>query len=375
MPAITSPSSNLLLGVLFSLAITLVYRKISLYLVRRKLIRELNPQPPAKYPHKDPFFGLDEIRDAARAGQSHRYLDRIRDLYATHGNTFSASVLARSVINTIEPDNIKAVLSSQFKNFAIGAPRRNAFSPLIGHSIVVSDGAQWKHSRALLQPSFARNQVDDLHIFEIHTRNLIQAILQGGSIVDLKELFFRFTADVTSDFMFGESLQLLSKPSASQQGFMEDFHEAQLGAEIRMRRGKLANWIPQPNFYKSIKRVHEFIDQYVARALEYRHKFDLQQQQKSTSELVRDQPRHVFLHEIAKATDDRQVLRNELLTVFFAGRDTTASLLSNIFFMIARRPDIWQKLRTEVEFLNKKKPTANQLKEMKYLRSCIDECE
>lgn len=375
MQARISSSGCLLLGALVLLTVTLICRKISLSLVRRKLNRQLHCQPPARYPHKDPFFGLDEIRDTARAAQSHGYLDRIRYLYTQHGNTFSASVLTRSVINTIEPENIKTVLSTKFKDFVIGAPRRDAFSPLVGHSIIVSDGIQWKYSRALLQPNFTRNQVNDLNIFERHTKDLVQAILHGGSIVDLKELFFRFTADVTSDFMFGESLQLLSKPGASQQGFMKDFHEAQLGVEIRWRRGKLADLIPQPEFYRSIKKVHAFIDQYVARALEYRQSFDPKNPQKAVGKLVPDQQRQIFLHEIAKATDDRQALRNELLTIFFAGRDTTASLLSNLFFVIARRPDIWEKLRTEVEFLKKRRPSANQLKEMKYLKSCIDECE
>ena len=65
-----------------------------------------------------------------------------------------------------------------------------------------------------------------------------------------------------------------------------------------------------------------------------------------------------------------------MLNVLLAGRDTTASLLGNIWFTLARRPDIWAKLRKEVQdTLHGQRPTFEQLKEMKYLRAIINECK
>jgi len=83
--------------------------------------------------------------------------------------------------------------------------------------------------------------------------------------------------------------------------------------------------------------------------------------------------RYVFLHELLKQTSNKVQIRSELLNILLAGRDTTASLLSNVWWEISKRPDIWAKLRAEVDALAGRKPTFEQLKEMKYLRAVLNE--
>lgn len=59
-----------------------------------------------------------------------------------------------------------------------------------------------------------------------------------------------------------------------------------------------------------------------------------------------------------------------------ASRDTTASVLSNLFFVLARDPDPYRRLRDDVlAVAGADIPTAAQLKQMKYVRWCVDECE
>lgn len=85
--------------------------------------------------------------------------------------------------------------------------------------------------------------------------------------------------------------------------------------------------------------------------------------------------RYVFLYEMAKETQDLIQLRNELLNVLLAGRDTTASLLSNTFFVLARRPEIWAKLKAEVNVLDGVPPNYDTLRGMKYVKYLLNECE
>ena len=96
---------------------------------------------------------------------------------------------------------------------------------------------------------------------------------------------------------------------------------------------------------------------------------------KNTTKSSKDPARYIFLTELAKLSDDRIFLRGELLGIFFGGRDTTASLLTNMFFVIARRPDLWRKLKEEVAHLDGKEPTYDQLGRMIYLRWCLNECK
>lgn len=113
--------------------------------------------------------------------------------------------------------------------------------------------------------------------------------------------------------------------------------------------------------------MHDFVDYYVDKGLAKR---DMLLSEKSNAEKAGP---YVFLEELVRQTTDRIRIRSELLNILLAGRDTTASLLTNVFYVIAKRPDIWAKLQAEVSKLDGQAPTFEQLKDMKYLRALMNE--
>jgi hypothetical protein len=58
-----------------------------------------------------------------------------------------------------------------------------------------------------------------------------------------------------------------------------------------------------------------------------------------------------------------------------AGRDTTASLLSHTLHILARRPDVWSKLKAEIDELKGRAPDYEMLRNMKYLKYVLNECK
>jgi cytochrome P450 len=84
-----------------------------------------------------------------------------------------------------------------------------------------------------------------------------------------------------------------------------------------------------------------------------------------------------FLQELANAMGHGRALRDQVLHIFLASRDTTASLLSNLFFALAKKPDVYARLRKEVTETvgDCSPPTFEQLKNITYLKWCINECE
>ncbi|MCJ1312504.1 hypothetical protein MMC25_006178 [Agyrium rufum] len=210
-------------------------------------------------------------------------------------------------------------------------------------------------------------------MLERHVTNLIQAISRDGSTADLGDLFLRMTADVTTDFMFGESVQLLAHPESFEANWTTAFQDAKLGCEFRARLGQFADFVPQPKFSDAVKKVHAYMDAHVDKALQYRKSLDADHVQQSGPTHADTKKRYVFLHELSKLTDDRQTLRNELLTIFFGGRDTTSALLTNMFFLLARHPRVWKKLRNEVCKLDGMESTVEDLKAMEYLGFCLNE--
>lgn len=358
----------LFLGGIISLILYFSYQNVKRYRSRQNLIAVNDCKPPSRYPVRDPFFGIDVLHGQIRGAKDKTYLnDRVAQ-YEEYGNTHSSRLITTPTILTIEPENIKAVLSIQIKNFEVGHTRRRAFGPVIKNSVLVADGVEWEHARAFLRPSFSRSQVGDLATLEIHVQNLIDAIPTDGSTVDLAELFLRYTADVTTDFMFGESILSLPRPDAFGGALTEACRIGQLGVERRFLLGIFADVVPQRAFYKAVRDVHAYMEAHVNKAIKNRDKGG---ERKSTS----NTGKYVFADELARMTDDRLVLRDQLLGIFLAGRDTTAALLANLFFVFARNQRVWTLLREEVASLGGKKPTWDELKGMKYLTWCLNESE
>ena len=338
---------------------------------RRQIISSHGCKSPKRLPVWDPVFGLDAIYQTLQAHKSKTLRSSKRSNHEKYGLTHSSRIATSSTIHTIEPENIKAVMATNFKDFEVGTPRRRAFSPVLSNSVLMADGTEWEHLRAFLKPSFTRSQVGDLETLETHVKHLIDAIPQDGSTVDLAGLFFRYSADVVTDLMFGESILSLSNPEAFAADLSEACRVAQLGVERRFILGAFANVVPQREFYRAIEKIHSYVNSHVDKAIQLRRS-----QKNAEKDDVKDHGKYVFLRELVKVTDDRAILQGQLLGIFFAGRDTTAALLSNLFFALARNPDVWQRLRKEIgSLLQGREPTLDELKKLKYLSFCLNESQ
>ncbi|KAJ9645879.1 hypothetical protein H2199_002922 [Coniosporium tulheliwenetii] len=360
-------SYTVLFGALvFSLFAFVVYSQFTTYLARRQIKRDNGCKPPqARYAHKDPFFGLDFLWENIKKGKEHKLLENSQKRFARLGNTFTAKMFFMPVIATIEPENVKTILSLKFKDFSLG-PREEMLGPLLGRGIFTTDGERWQHSRHMIRPNFARDQVADLQAFERHIKDLFKLLPRDGSTVDLQDLFFRFTIDSATEFLFGQSTHTLredGKTSGSM--FANAFNHAQHDVMMNIRLQALRHFKRDPKAREAIKFCHDFVDQFVDQAVKYRETHDL--------EKAAPEEKYLFLHELARQTTDRRRLRDELLNVLLAGRDTTASLLSNMFWQLAKRPDVWEKLQAEVAELDGQPPSYTQLRNMKYLKYCLNE--
>ena len=370
LPAFSLPQF-VLAAVLFY-ALYYIHWELTVGASRRRMIKEHGCKPMRPIPELESplnlIVGWKLLSENLAAYKRHQLLQHVKERYGRLGNTFRAKALFDNVVQTIEPENLKTVLATEFKDWNLPDSRNTAFRPLLGHGIFTTDGAAWHHSRELLRPNFTRSQVGDLTTFESHVQHLIQAIPRDRSTVDLQELFFRLTIDSATEFLFGESTNCLAPgtETTSNAEFAGAFNRSQEHIAQNSRLQGLTSYFPPPELKKDIKYVHDFVDRYVARRLGSRK---LQDTKEATEES------YIFLHELVKETQDPLRIRSELLNVLLAGRDTTASLLSNAWFVIAKRPDIWVKLRAEVDQLGGENPTYEQLKGMKYLKAVLNECK
>ncbi|OSS54343.1 hypothetical protein B5807_00563 [Epicoccum nigrum] len=349
-----------------------LYTRITLYLARRQFKKDNGCQPCTSVFNKDPILGLDVMRTMGAHKKQHIMLQENKKRFERLGNTFHSKMGGRSVIATCEPENIKTVLSLKFKDYSLGI-RTTAMTPLMGHGIFNADGERWADSRHLLRPNFARDQVADLEAFERHFKLMLKHIPQDGSTVDLQELFFMLTIDTATEFLFNHSTNTLRMANQKEDDnedvvFGKMFNYAQDDIATRLRLGPLDRFRKNVKGKEAIQICHTYIEKFVDDAIKFKQEQD---EEKKTGSQQNE--RYIFIHELAKQTQDRQRIRDELINILLAGRDTTASLLSNMFFEIAKRPEVYAKLRDEVAFLEGRAPTYEELRNLKYLKWCIDE--
>ncbi len=283
------------------------------------------------------------------------------------------------------------MLSTKFHDFQLPPRRINAVVPSLGHGIFVSNGAAWERSRALIRPSFTKSQVADLDTFETHIQHFISAIPRDGSTVDLQPLFFSLTMDSATEFLFGRSTACL-KPGLKTQSASKfvkafvcpvqclmikyaDFRRYEYCTKTiftEIRTAGLSRWIPDRRWQKSKNFVHAFADSIIQEETIRLNSADMEKS--ATLGNKGGNERYVFLRELIKQTQDPHTLRSEVLNILLAGRDSTAGLLGNTWHTLARRPDVWAKLRAEVDELHGEAPSYAQIKEMKYLRWVLNEC-
>ena len=300
--------------------------------------------------------------------RQHHFLKASQEQFIRNGNTYISRRMGAGAIFTIDPDNIRTLLAVNFDHYSVGRRRRGAFVPYLGHSIISTDGEDWASSRHLLRSSFTLRQAD-LAIFEKQVVHLLQAIPGDGITIDLQPLFFHLAMDVASEFFLGESTDCLAIENlkSSSAEFSKRFSRLQCAIRDRLCLGKCASLAPTVALDSNRRYILKFVDNFIQKAL-------AAQRHRDSQSFTGVEKRNFLIDKLAHSPKNAAELREDVLHLFVGARDTTGSLLSNLWFVLARRPDIWARLRQEVVALGPGRPSLEKLKGMKYMQSCIKEC-
>ncbi|KAL1600972.1 hypothetical protein SLS59_005638 [Nothophoma quercina] len=280
-------------------------------------------------------------------------------------------VFGTHFITTEDSENVKAVLATNFSAWSLGQERIQEMSSYLGYGIFVNEGAAWKHSREMLRPCFERSQVADVDILERHTQRLLDLVPKDGTTIDLQPLLHDFSMDAATELLFGKGTNALSR--AGDNNETKDFCDAFEYASNPFERETFKKWgaitLFLPERFQTAKKRHVKVMQDFVDHIIDEHLAD----SKDSSD---DKSRYTFLTALSKEGAERTRIRSELLNILLAGRDTVASLLSNIIWELPRHPDVLSKLRTEIDdTIGNEPPTYEQLKNMKYLRAIVNESQ
>lgn len=304
-------------------------------------------------------LGLRTLIKMIKAKKRNGLVESVHSEFEEYGSTYRSEVSMIHRMVTRDPENIKTVLATNFKDYSLGR-RYNAMFPLLGNGIFTLSAEPWKHSRNMLRPQFSRHQVSQLESLSEHVQMLINnfndpanASPQNDGLVEAQVLFHKLTLDTATEFLFGESVNSLANSTREVQGpqmkvtavqFADAFNYGQHVLADRAQAGKMY-WLYGDKAFKHATKVcHNFVDYFVLKAIaeEEARKAsgEAEKEQSESSEIS-----YIFIKELAKHTSDVKVIRDQALNILLAGRDTTASFLSFFTYFMARDRRVWNKLR------------------------------
>ncbi|KAJ6589962.1 cytochrome P450 [Mycena vulgaris] len=333
---------------------------------------------------------VDILRKILRAYASGYLGEAFAELVESLGSVLNIRMLGQDKIFTVSPEHVQIILATDFKNYVKGKNFCYGMDSVLGNGVFNSDGEMWSFHRSMTRPYFARDRVQHFDIFDRHSDQVISLIrnrMAEGHAIDFQDLISRFTIDSATEFLFGECIDSLActppyphnasaalppprqSPRALEaNAFTDAYSEAMLRIAFRQRVG----WVwPLFEMFRDktaapMEVVTKYIDPIIHAALE--KKTSLGGEAKDEDEGAS------LLDDLLKSTSDPKVLKDEILNILIAGRDTTMSVLTNVIYFLSVSPAVIEKLRAEItEVMGDGRPTYDNIKQMKYLRAVLNE--
>jgi len=259
------------------------------------------------------------------------------------------------------PDDVEYVFTTNPKNFIKSMSlRSNFFQRLVGNGLLTSQGEHWKRARRLSQPAFHRERIATYADTMVDFTQRLTSQWQAGEIRDVHRDMMRLTLEIVVKCLFssdvsddvddvGATLKELVKPFASQ---------ATLGWILNNR-------LPTPyhfRFHALAKKIDNVVYRIIAeRRASGKDEGDLL----SMLLAARD--------EDGSRMSDRQ-LRDEVMTLFLAGHETTALTLAWSWYLLGTNPDAETKFHAELdEVLDGQEPTMADVPRLKYTEQIVKE--
>jgi cytochrome P450 len=276
-----------------------------------------------------------------------------------YGPLASFRIGPRRVFLASGPDLIEQVLVTDAKHYIKHFGAR-AFKPVLGNGLVTSEGAFWHRQRKLIQPAFLKIRVQSYAQIMAELADQMLDSWSPGKSVQIDYEFETLTSKIALKTLFD-----LEDPG-DRQRFSDTLKLAFELMNERLRRiFKLPLWVSTPANLRLRGAVGELVrtvEGFIALGRSRRDVGD-----DLLSRLL------VAQHEDGTRMSDLQ-LRDEAMTLYLAGHETTALTLAWSWYLLSQNPNVENRLVSEwQDVLAGATPTADQLHRLPYTAAVIAE--
>jgi cytochrome P450 len=308
-----------------------------------------------KFPPGPGDFSLARTHQIA-----HDPLPLLLGAYEEHGPIFSMRLLHSRVVFMLGPEANHFVTVGHPENFHWRESSFGDLIPLLGDGLLTIDDDYHDRARAIMMPAFHRRQLTASVEAMATEAEAAIAALRPGTVADLYGWMRNLAMRIAMRALLGLDPDQAGTGAAAAEHFERALGFYGIDYPLRLLRGPGSPW-------RKLIASRDVLDQIVFGEIERRRAAPDDERQDILSLLLGARG------EAGEAFTDREV-RDQVMTLMFAGHDTSTSTLTFMMHELARHPEVAARLREEADrVLGGEPPSVDQLEEMPYLDMVLDE--
>lgn len=276
-----------------------------------------------------------------------------------YGDVVELHLLNRPTYLINRPDYIEDVLVTHNHNFIKSRGLRESRS-VLGTGLLTSEGEFWRRQRRLIQPAFHRNHIAAYgDVMVAYTQRML-ATWRSGEIRDIHQDMMRLTLEIVAKTLFDTDVAGEAQEVGEAMRVVLEHFNAQASTGFL-----IPNSLPTPGNRRMRQAVQQ-LDAIIYNII----------RQRRTDGTERGDLLSTLLEahdEDGSRMTDKQ-LRDEVMTLFLAGHETTAIALSWTWHLLSQHPEAEARLWTELRsVLNGRAPTVTDLPQLRYTEWVVNE--
>ena len=312
-----------------------------------------NRLPPG--PQGLPILGvsLELLRDV---------LGLLRRVAREYGDVARIPVLKGDRFLLNHPDLIEQLLVIQQTKFNKSTVSKEATQRLLGQGLLISEGDFWRRQRRLAQPAFHRARINEYAATMVQLAQAHAREWRSGETRDMAHEMTATTLDIAVSTLFGTTLPGEAEQVGRAMTFLMRYSLGRARSPVTIP----ASW-PTPRNRRA-NREYEFLDSLVYRIISERQAQGNSVHHTDLLALLMS-----AMDEDGSQMTPRQ-LRDETMTLFLAGHETTALTLSWTWYLLSENPAAEARLHQELSgVLGGRAPELADLERLPYLQAVVNE--
>jgi cytochrome P450 len=278
-----------------------------------------------------------------------------------YGDVVPVRLGPRRGLLVYHPDAIEEVLITRARDF-VKTPGIRLLRRLLGDGLFVSEGDLWLRQRRLMQPAFHRQRIAAYGEVMASYAMRRAASWHDGVVMDIHPEMMAITREVVAKTLFDADVSDEARVIGEASHFLAEYFGKRFGSLLQL----VPSWVPTPANLR-LRRAVRGLDEIV-----YRMIADRRRTSGDRVDLLS------ILLQAQDADDgsrmtDRQV-RDEVITLFLAGHETTAVALSWTWYLLGQHPEVDARLADELRVvLGGRPPTVADLPALRYTEMIVTE--